>query len=80
MRYVFTGLTPGVGELVGLVGLNRDSLQTPHEEKEHTDFMRLGDFNPPNPPNPPNGVDSEEMENEGDEPDGGYDDDGFDFK
>ena len=79
MRYVFTGLTPGVGELVGLVGLNRDSLQTPHEEKEHTDFMRLGDFNPPNPPNPPNGVDSVEMENEGDEPDGGYDDDGFNF-
>lgn len=80
MRYVFTGLTPGVGELVGLVGLNRDSLQTPNEEEEHTDFMRLCDSNPPNPPNPPNELSGSEAENEGyEDPDGGYDDDGFDF-
>jgi len=75
MRYVFTGLTPGVGELVGLVGLNCDSLQTSHHEKDHADFIRLCDSNPPNPPTPPKNDGGGDSEN-----DGGYDDDGFNFE
>ena len=72
-------MTPGIGELVGLVGLNCDSTKTPRKEDDNSDFMRTPISNPPNPPNPPIEVSSEEMENKANESDGGYDDDGFDF-
>ena len=78
-RYVVLGMTPGIGELVGLVGLNCDSLQTPNEEKDDCDFIRSGDFNPPNPPNPPNDFSGNGTEMDSGDQDGGLDDDGFEF-
>ena len=83
-RYVFTGLTPGVGELVGLVGLDCDSHKTPSKEEDGRHFTRLGDFNPPTPPIPPNDNNNGGSKTEGDlltsgRDDGGLDDDGFDF-
>ena len=76
-RYVFAGMTPGIGELVGMVGLNLDSLQTPSNSNSYSELIGNSDFNPPNPPNPPNegggelASDNEQM--------GGDDDDGFNF-
>ncbi len=94
-RYIFTGMTEGIGELVGgqvgQVGLNCDSLKTPSKEEDDRHFIRLGDFNPPNPPNPPNNKHGVDMDSKtkaapanvalegGDNDGGGYDDDGFDF-
>ena len=79
MLYIFKGMTDGVGELVGLVGLNCDSPKTPSKEEDDSDFTRDTLFNPPIPPNPPIEGNDDDTENDGDEPDGGYDDDGFNF-
>lgn len=68
-RYTVSGMTPGIGELVGMVGLNCDSYKTPSKEEDADGLLRLGDFNPPNTPNTP----------EDENVDGGYNDDDFDF-
>lgn len=66
-RYVVTGMTTGIGELVGLVGLNSEILQTSNEHNDDCDFIRSGVFNPPNPPNPPNEVSEGEIKDKGTE-------------
>lgn len=70
-RYSFTGMTDGVGQLVGKVGkvgINRDSQELPSSESD-LDILHNPDFNPPIPPNQPK---DEDMN-------GGYDDDDFIF-
>lgn len=73
-RYIFNGIKPDAVELVGLVGMNHASLQTPSEERDDSDFIRKDVLYPPNTPNPPNEIVSDYNKNEG-----GLDDDGFNF-
>jgi len=67
MRYTFTGLTDGVGQLVGLVDKNGEIPKTP-TNIEDLALLHITNINPPNPPNKPNSP-NEEMS-----------DDGFDFE
>lgn len=70
-RYSFTGMTDGVGQLVGKVGkvgINRDFQELPTRERD----LRLLDNPDINPPNPPNQPSNEDMN-------GGYSDDDFIF-